>query len=524
MKNQLWKGLLLLIRAASRFPNRSFDSHSLVVYSLVKAGLKKYAYRAPHELPKAHSAADQDAPYELFADGGQQGIKIAAFDDDNVLRNRGPLKWLVDKNNELTRAKDFDDDWSNSDEAKDELALALAPNLPKANVSWNDINSDETFGTFVLQGIGCHRLRKLELDGEAVFAIQLDHLSSVPVRQGMSQYGGDAYVTTDGQPIKITLYGKDVFPGDDNWEEAKFIFRTSLLIYVTVTDHLGETHYGLSNSLLTSMKRHLGPDHPLRQLMSPFVYRTGVINYNSLTSLSAHGGILERTVGFTKPGLVSLYKNMLSSIKIEDFNDKLNRQGLHPSQLTKQELDRLPFVVDGLDYWRLVRSFIDEAFDSSEGLKAMVSQDPPCQTLQNWWLDFHALFESKPEKLTIERLKITLSHLIVYVTAMHSHFGHVAPYLSDPRMMSGRIRKGSTKADVQNSYQLNTIATITGLAVPGIVGDFSHMMPDEETKTAMRHFQQGLEKLQMDIDERNKNRKFPFMGFSPREIPCSVSR
>ena len=52
---------------------------------------------------------------------------------------------------------------------------------------------------------------------------------------------------------------RDHRPGDPDWEDAKWRWRTSLMTAVTVADHLGATHYLVSNLMTTATREQLVP-------------------------------------------------------------------------------------------------------------------------------------------------------------------------------------------------------------------------------------------------------------------------
>ena len=43
--------------------------------------------------------------------------------------------------------------------------------------------------------------------------------------------------------IYVCEYGKNVFPGDKEWEHAKWIWRVSVLTHVNIGPHMTQLHW-----------------------------------------------------------------------------------------------------------------------------------------------------------------------------------------------------------------------------------------------------------------------------------------
>jgi hypothetical protein len=109
------------------------------------------------------------------------------------------------------------------------------------------------------------------------------------------------------------------------------------------------------------------------------------------------------------------------------------------------------------------------------------------------------------------------------VSATHEHVGNVAQYIRNPTLAAGKLWPGQTIADKQSSMHLCVVGAITGLEMPKLMEDFSHMMPDDHSRAAVRSFQRDLSDWQLDVDARNARRAQPFVSFSPRELSCSIA-
>ena len=164
---------------------------------------------------------------------------------------------------------------------------------------------------------------------------------------------------------------------------------------------------------------------------------------------------------------------------------------MHPEQLSEGQLEALPFSSDGMAYWGVLRHFVEDAFNDSVALKSVLSARWRRQTFE-WWESLNGALGERLPWLEQDGLVELVTYLIFNVTAMHGHVGDVAPYLRHPGFAAGRVWKHSSSADIQNSIQLSTIAIATGLRVPTIVGDFSHLMPDPGAREAAGRFRERL--------------------------------
>ncbi len=93
----------------------------------------------------------------------------------------------------------------------------------------------------------------------------------------------------------------------------------------------------------------------------------------------------------------------------------------------------------------------------------------------------------------------------------------------DPTFMSTKIRPGTEVADVQASVQALGIIGLTGLRMPKLLNDFSHVCLDDPGREAFATFQTQLHALAAQIDRDNQRRRWPCNTFNPRFLETGVS-
>jgi hypothetical protein len=78
-------------------------------------------------------------------------------------------------------------------------------------------------------------------------------------------------------------------------------------------------------------------------------------------------------------------------------------------------------------------------------------------------------------------------------------------------------------SDVQASIQCLLIIGLTGLEMPCLLNDFSHVALDEAGREAFAKFQSDLRDLSRQMDEDNKRRRWPCNTFNPRLLETGVA-
>lgn len=184
-----------------------------------------------------------------------------------------------------------------------------------------------------------------------------------------------------------------------------------------------------------------------------------------------------------------------------------------------------PFARDMLDFSEIVKEFVGKYVDLYYTTEADILSDVE---LQKFFRSIHVVPNTHfPPTMTKPFLKDLISNFVIHVTAIHNHVGNVAEYLLDARFASGKLRAHREISDVQANLQAMLIALMTGLKVPPLVNDYSHVYLHDhhfkETSELARIFVEKLNILADEIEARNKVRKFPTNSVNPRRLRSSVS-
>lgn len=493
------------------------DFHSKNLFRLVQMAVDRFVPLKTAEIPAPYREANPDLDTIEVSFIGD-GLDVMKVDDDTPVRPWF-LRQYISLNNRWATFRDVPKAWNSAAEGLETAKAIFGKYVPQPDVVWGDV--EDLTSLWARQGLGAHHLARIgENHEEEVFAVSFEHMSQYAVRDGIDRYGGEAILGVDGTLRRIRLRGEDVRAGDSGWAHAQFAFRSASLVWTTLADHVFHGHFVLANAFLISTKRYLKLDHPLRSFCAPFHYRTGSINNGGVGTLVPKGGMFHRTTAFQWSALLDVYNDCVAEYVFETFPDELRRKGVHPDSMEDPE-SVYPYGADGVRYWDCVAGFVQDAFDSSTAMQEVLGSRRE-ETAQ-WWDAQSSLLPGGLPELSQQSLQDYLAHVIFTVTGFHQHVGSVAAYVLDPSLCSGKTYAHATICDMQTSGQLGVVACITGMAMPKLQGNFSHLMPDDGAKEAEGRFRKSLTVLQTEIDARNERRQLAHNTFSPRALACSIS-
>merc|ERR1719487_3196692 len=82
------------------------------------------------------------------------------------------------------------------------------------------------------------------------------------------------------------------------WQYWKFVWRSSIFLYVTLVDHLWMTHYSAGNALAAASREGLPPAHPLRRLLTMSTFGSIQVNSGAIHQLIGSDHLLHRSTPF----------------------------------------------------------------------------------------------------------------------------------------------------------------------------------------------------------------------------------
>jgi hypothetical protein len=495
------------------------NTHTSVFFRLIKLGVEAYQPKAPHEIPHPSIPHRPDQPVRSVPALGPGG-KVLLMDEDEPTRPK-ILKTIINLNNRYAPLRDPHAQWSSREEGQAHIRTTFGPYLPQGRVDWRgaDPTGDQALSWWARNGLGALELRRLgeQEDGSgARWVSSYEFLQDLPVRPGLASYGGAVYLDEAGKVVKMRLRGKDVLPTDGKrWEEAKFVYRSTSLFWSTLYHHLFYTHYTVANTGILATLHNLPTDNPLRRLLKPFLFRTAAINNGGMDSLLPRGSAFHRASGLTWEGMEEAYSSMQKSHVFNLFPETLLEHGSAQAAST----DFSAFNRDGMDYWKTLQGFSSEVITQGPAFQGILRND----AMKAWWEEMNTTLRHSARELSEESLSNFLTQFFFTVTGFHSWVGHVTPYVLDPAVVGGKVFPEASMADRKNTDEMATIACATGLPVPSLMGDFSHLMPDEFTRGCLGRLHGNLLDLSRTINDRNAGRDIPLNACLPEEMNLSVA-
>eukprot|EP00456_Euglypha_rotunda_P033217 TRINITY_DN25772_c0_g1_i7.p1 TRINITY_DN25772_c0_g1~~TRINITY_DN25772_c0_g1_i7.p1 ORF type:complete len:400 (+),score=6.23 TRINITY_DN25772_c0_g1_i7:185-1384(+) len=398
------------------------------------------------------------------------------------------------------------------------------------------MTSDVALQRFCFQGLIAHRLERVSSwdartsdqpikegqetkigEDKSGYTVRLDFMSRYPVREGLARYGGDVYFDNKGQARRIHYCGVDVYPGDEHWEYVKFCFRNSALVLATIWDHVIALHFMTANTNVLATRQSMHPSHPIRRFLAPFVYRTVVINESGIFTLAPHRGLFHRATAFTWPALLQFYSDGALNYRVETFPEMLHRNGTEdaPPELYL-------YKHDGLDFWNKISSFVHSY------LKLYYPNGKIDDELRVWWRElvmFSAKGKMTDQLESLSQVERYLTFFIFSVTSRHEQVGSVSEYILDPAFTASKWAPGATLCSSQTTYQMGIVAMLTGLRMPQLTGDWTHVLLDSpsQAREIARAWIKDLKEFSAEIDRRNAKRAQPLQVFNPSYLETSVS-
>jgi hypothetical protein len=433
----------------------------------------------------------------IFLEFGLWLLSSLPFSDSNVRKDY------------LTLINNFKEDYKEI--LRHEDVLLHQTNFNLLHEFDTDPHSDLNMQIILKQGPASLLIQQVD---DNLYKVDLNEMSKFAVRSGFVPYGGCIYFDAKFNLKSIDYLEKTYKPEDTHWINAKYIFRSSLIVYNTIKTHAGYFHLFYGSHVPHALKK-LSHDHYLYKLMLPFTYKN--LETAELARIILYGRkkYFHRVFAFTEDGLNDFNKYIFDNFY---HNNLIEHEMILESELVKNS----PYFEDGENLWVIIESFVTNYFK-----KYYDKNDVQLHKLIN------NLMKNSNNKFdienTLESVVIFFSQYIFMSTCMHEMTGNnILKYIFDPRFMSAKLRWDN---DINNMYpddqtyqQSVLIAVATSLMkLPKITDDFSYIFDDKEDKELVVNFQEDLKKLAKTIDERNMTRQKPFYGAHPSYLEISMS-
>jgi hydroperoxy icosatetraenoate dehydratase/isomerase len=490
---------------------------------------------------------------------------------------------------QILSALPMTDDFQAFEEGEDPVAYImnqLSSVYPYVYQKWEDKQSDTALSRFCLYGLGAHRVEKVEKNGVPYYCVKTNQLSGLPMREGFERYGGDAYFDMNWRVVMICDQGLGEWsdnwiqpeivtkPTDPGWERAKFRFRSTLSVLVTLVDHLYGVHLQTANIFVTAIREQLSADHPMRRFMTPFTFQTISVNNNARTNLAAPRAIAPRCFGFTDAGMSLAFAAapslLKSGLEVSDVDGGplINRETYY-KWLQKQGIDTEYFRQSAM-LFKIMKQFVEEYLAYYYPSHQAVVEDAEMtaciqQTLyqlafvtpgevvgQDASKQFSKATESEAGRLgaasnpaMVEALYQKYVDVFAYtmflVTAGHEQVGSVEVYVQDVSFCAFKWVPGALIGTKQTASAQGLLMSLTSTPMPKLLDSvgWTHLFPPPKTPplagvaTADQSFwtfQKRLRDMAAYCDDYNAKantrpfpNNFPMYVLNPSLLETSIS-
>lgn len=406
---------------------------------------------------------------------------------------------------------------------------------PYKGSDWGDKTSDEHLFRFFFHGIAASLLERQTAESSmpelGPFEIDLDFMSELPVRDGFRPYGAKIFANTkEITAIYDSAKGKLYKPGDEGWEGAKFVAKSSAFVLNTAREHLSCSHMVVANYLSLAKVKFLSPDHPIQRIVNVFTFRTNSVNDSAFTTLMPEFSILHRGTGFEYEGFRGVFDN---SFETSNAFQPFPTRNMRPELLEMSENGKLPYHSEANEYYAIVEEFVkawlEEAGDAATDEQAQQFYNEIRENAKGQRYEI-------PEFKDVSSMVDLLTQAFFTVTCYHEIIGTVIDHTNDIYAMANRLvedEEGNvvTSADVQSYLLTMAITASTGIATPMLMKPyknyFSHDGAPRWEKKEWKSFVKALEKqsrkIKKDIKNRKNNGDVEFLYFDPEQFESAVS-
>lgn len=369
-----------------------------------------------------------------------------------------------------------------------------------------DPNSDERLIEMVRQGPGT---LLIEHHKDEIFKVDLGDMEKYAVRDGFIPYGGCLYFDETYNLISISYGNITSLNGDNNWNQFKFIFKSSLLVKLVIKVHASEYHLILG-SIVPQTIFKLSDGNAIKELMLPFIYHNLESSAAAKTVLFGRGRFFDRLFAFTNESLDAFVKHNLDNYQYKSFVDHQHNLGI-----IDVDIINTPYYQDGSSMYQILLQYVVTIIDSKDDVDEFLTILSSISNIDRFKLvdigDVHGF----------------LANYIFSGTVNHEIIGNtILKWQYDPSETSSKLRKDVMIADVDTYEQTMLIACATVMGkVPMLMEDISYYFKNAaKCNIYMEHLIVPLNDLAIEIDKTNTRRKVPFYGAHPKRLESTFSQ
>lgn len=406
-----------------------------------------------------------------------------------------------------------------------DLRMSMGEGLPETYNTWEDMTTDESLTRIFFYGMGVVVLAAQTEECKSdlgPFVVNMP-LQEFETRAGFRRLGARVHFGADQKPTAIFDYQNDklVKPGEEGWEEAKFLRRVSVATLVTAREHLLWNHLLIANVVTNAMLEFLPPSHSIRRLLAIFTFGTNAVNADAFSLLVPEAAVVHRATGFKYSALEDLFD---AGYKASNIYEPFADHKVCPALKKLSDEGKFPYLSEGIAYFELVRSFVREWLDASgdavsdDAAKGFYNEVKESTKGQKYEL---------PDFETVDAMVNLISQMIFCVTAYHELVGGVVDNARLPSRGVFRCTENATQMDAQAFLITIAITGSTSIKNPPLMREFKNFFgaggaPSWE-REVWTNFLGKLEIQSQAVQAADAKREVEFKVFDPARFECSVS-
>ncbi len=336
------------------------------------------------------------------------------------------------------------------------------------------------------------------------------------------------------------------------WQLAKIMVQNTCTIEHESVAHLGACHLVIE-PMIVAAHRQLPEEHPLLTLLTPHFRFTLEINDGAFHSLVVPGGVVASVISTSFPSTAELLVNASAVWKFdEQYPDRL----FHERGLAADQLPSFPFREDTLELWASIKTFVTDYLSLYYSGDSAVVDD---YELQNWVNEMVNLKYAAVKGMaglvatgnadspyaihSLDYLIDVISLIIYTASAQHASVNYAQyPLMSYIPAASGTLYDTPPGASVELAqedvvkwlppldvalYQTSFAYLLTGVQFDTL-GHYSDdprrsYFADARVAPLVAKFQMNLSKAEIEVNQRNESRPFPYIFQLPSMVPNSIS-
>lgn len=400
--------------------------------------------------------------------------------------------------------------------------------LPKSYNTDFNMQTDASFSRIFFYGMGATLLAAQDENAPrpdlGPFVVDLP-LQDLEVRKGFRRYGVRIHFNAEQEATAIHDYANEttIKPGEDGWDQAKWLAKVNTFFLVTAREHLVWTHLIVSNAATRESTVELPPNHPLRRLLTIFTFRSTEVNHKAFDSLVPLNSFFHRSCALTDTSFTKLFDSAYASSNVfEPFPDRQ----ITPALQELSDQGKFPFISEGCEYYMIVTQFVEE-WISNAGVDKILDERG-LSFYENMRASSLGQKYEIPAFETVDDMVNLVSQIIFTVTAYHELVGHVVDYTSDINRAGFRIAEtDETTLDVQALLLTGLISASTSVRMPPLMAEYKDFFgaggaPRYE-RVAWDAFVSQLKAQSKKVQENDSKREVEFKYFDPARFESAVS-